>query len=75
MAALRTILDVTRSTSRKNIAVRISEKNGPVLLIGMTTETTQTRKRSPTRKTQRESMSCRVNYVMLKNRLELINSP
>jgi|SRR6266850_5793963 hypothetical protein len=39
MAALRTILNVTRSTSRKNIAVRISEKNGPVLLIGMTTET------------------------------------
>ena len=31
IAALRTILSVTRSTSRRNSAVRISEKNGPVL--------------------------------------------
>ncbi|HSE85689.1 MAG TPA: hypothetical protein VLJ79_05675 [Candidatus Binatia bacterium] len=39
MAALRTILDVTRSTSRKNVAAKINEKNGPVLAIGITTET------------------------------------
>jgi hypothetical protein len=36
---LRTILEVTRSTSRKNVAAKISEKNGPVLAIGITTET------------------------------------
>ena len=39
IAALMTILDVTRSTSRRKIAASISEKNGPVLLIGITTET------------------------------------
>jgi len=39
MAALTTILNVTRSTSRKKIAVRMSEKRGPVLLTGITTET------------------------------------
>ena len=39
MAALSTILNVTRSTSRKKIAARINEKNGPVLLMGITTET------------------------------------
>ena len=39
MAALRTILAVTRSTSRKNVAAKINEKNGPVLAIGITTET------------------------------------
>jgi hypothetical protein len=30
---------VTLSTSRKKSALKTSEKNGPVLLIGMTTET------------------------------------
>ena len=39
IAGLRTILEVTRSTSRKNVAAKISEKNGPVLAIGITTET------------------------------------
>ena len=39
MQALIMIRSVTRSTSRKNSAVRISENNGPVLLKGMTTET------------------------------------
>ncbi len=39
MAALITILSVTRSTSRKKSALKIREKNGPVLLIGITTET------------------------------------
>jgi hypothetical protein len=37
--ALTTIRNVTRSTSRKKIAARISEKNGPVLLMGITTDT------------------------------------
>jgi len=36
IAALITIRDVTRSTSRRKSAAKISEKNGPVLLIGMT---------------------------------------
>jgi len=39
IAALRTIRIVTRSTSRKNSALKINEKNGPVLLMGITTET------------------------------------
>lgn len=39
MAALRTILNVTRSTSRRKSAVKINEKNGPVLAMGITTET------------------------------------
>ena len=39
MQALMMIRSVTRSTSRKNNAVRISENNGPVLLNGITTET------------------------------------
>ncbi len=39
IAAARTILNVTRSTSRRKSAAKIREKNGPVLLIGMTTET------------------------------------
>lgn len=39
IAAARTIRKVTLSTSRKNSALKISEKNGPVLLIGMTTDT------------------------------------
>src|SRR5262249_736721 len=34
ITALRTILTVTCSTSRKNIAAKISEKNGPVLAMG-----------------------------------------
>jgi hypothetical protein len=36
IAALITIRDVTRSTSRGKSAAKISEKNGLVLLIGMT---------------------------------------
>jgi hypothetical protein len=37
MAAARAILNVTRSTSRRKSAAKTSEKNGPVLLTGMTT--------------------------------------
>lgn len=39
IAALTTILGVTRSTSRKKIAAKINEKNDPVLAMGITTET------------------------------------
>jgi hypothetical protein len=39
IVALVTIRNVTFSTSRKKIAAKISEKNGPVLLIGITMET------------------------------------
>lgn len=39
IAALMTMRKVTRSTSRKNSAVRIKEKSGPVLAIGITTDT------------------------------------
>jgi len=39
MQALMMIRRVTRSTSRRNNAVRISENNGAVLLSGITTET------------------------------------
>ncbi len=39
ISALSKMRKVTRSTSRKNSAVRISENSGPVLLIGITTDT------------------------------------